>query len=87
VEEFVMSVSEIADNKWELEATKAPVLTPGGLAQIALFMSIIGWFGYILVMSVVAIASPKKESNLVEIYRNMRNDPSGTAAPNEKPTE
>ncbi len=82
-----MSVSEIADNKWELEASKPPVATPSGLAQILLFMSFIGWFGYIVVMSAVAIASPKKESTLVESYKNMRNDQSSAATPSENPTQ
>lgn len=75
-----MSASEIADNKWELEASKPPIGTPSGLAQIVLFMGFIGLFGYILGNSVVAIVTPKKESTLGEMYKNMRNDGSSTPA-------
>lgn len=74
-----MSRSEIADNKWELEASKAPVGTIGGLAQIVLFIGFIVLFAYILGMSVVAIVTPKKDSSLGEMYKNMKQDGSGPA--------
>lgn len=74
-----MSRSEIADNKWELEASKAPVGTVGGLSQIMLFIGFIALFGYILGMSVVAIITPKKENSLGEMYKNMKQDGSGPA--------
>ena len=72
-----MSRSEIADNKWELEASKAPVGTIAGFAQIIVFIGFILLFGYILAMSVVAIITPKKESSLGEMYKNMKQDGSG----------
>ena len=74
-----MSSSEIADNKWELEASKAPVATMAGLAQIVVFIGFVVLFGYILSMSVVAIITPKKESSLGEMYKNMKQDGSGPA--------
>jgi len=76
-----MSTAEIADNKWEVEATKAPVATIPGLAQILLFTGFVLLFGYILAMSVVAIITPKKESSLGEAYKNMKVDGSQPAAP------
>jgi hypothetical protein len=74
-----MSRSEIADNKWELEASKAPVATIGGLSQIVLFIGFILLFGYILGMSVIAMVTPKKESSLGELYKNMKQEGSGPA--------
>jgi hypothetical protein len=74
-----MSASEIADNKWELQATKAPVGSIGGLSQILLFIGFILLFGYIIGMSVVAIITPKKESSLGEMYKNMKQDGSKAA--------
>ena len=64
-------MSEIADNKWEVEATKAPVGTVGGLAQMLLFGGFVLLFGYIVAMSLVAIVTPKKENSLAEAYKNM----------------
>jgi hypothetical protein len=74
-----MSASEIADNKWELQAAKAPVGSIGGLSQILLFIGFILLFGYIIGMSVVAIVTPKKDSSLGEMYKNMKQDGSGPA--------
>jgi hypothetical protein len=80
-----MSASEIADNKWEVQASKAPVGSIGGLAQIVLFIGFIILFAYIIGMSVVAIVTPKKESGLGEMYKNMKTDgstaPAGGTAP------
>ena len=53
-----MAVSEIADNKWELEASKAPVGTLTGIAQIGMFLGFLALFGYIIGMSVVAMVTP-----------------------------
>ena len=74
-----MSASEIADNKWEVQASKAPVGSVGGLAQIVLFIGFIALFAYIIGMSIVAIVTPKKESSLGEAYKNMKNDGSQAA--------
>ena len=74
-----MSASEIADNKWEVQASKAPVGTIGGIAQMVLFIGFILLFGYILGNSIIAIVTPKKESSLGEMYKNMKTD--GSSAP------
>ena len=74
-----MSASEIADNKWEVQASKAPVGTIGGIAQMVLFIGFILLFGYILGNSIIAIVTPKKESSLGEMYKNMKQDGSGPA--------
>ena len=74
-----MSSSEIADNKWELEASKAPVATIAGLSQLAVFIGFVVLTGYIVSMSIVAIVTPKKENSLGEMYKNMKQD--GSAPP------
>lgn len=83
-----MSVADIADNKWEREAAKAPVGNFAGMGQILMFVGFCAMFSYIIGMSVVAIVTPKKESGLGEMYKNMKQDGStatpGAATP-EKP--
>jgi hypothetical protein len=76
-----MSASEIADNKWEVQASKAPIGSVGGVAQMVLFIGFVLLFGYILGNSVIAIVTPKKESGLGEMYKNMKNDGSNSAVP------
>jgi hypothetical protein len=56
-----MSSAEIADNPWELSATKAPVATAGGLAQVLLMGGFAVFFGWMTVMSVYAAVTPKDE--------------------------
>lgn len=69
-----MSAAEIADNKWELTATKPPTTTPAGMAQIALM----GFFGlfflWIVGFAAMGIVMPKK-AGLAESYEQMRNAP------------
>jgi hypothetical protein len=84
-EKHAMSASEIADNKWEIEATKAPIGSVAGLSQILLFVGFVVLFGYICGMSIVAIVTPKKESSLGEMYKNMKQDGTGPAAPGAAP--
>ena len=61
-----MSSAEIADNHWELSATKPPIATAGGFAQIILMGGFAVFFGWITVMSVIAIVTPKKEGQGLE---------------------
>lgn len=56
-----MSAAEIADNKWELQATKPPVGTMAGLMQILLMGGFAFFFVWIVIFSVVAIVTPKQE--------------------------
>lgn len=73
-----MSVADIADNKWEREAAKAPVGNLAGMGQIVMFVGFCAMFSYIIGMSVVAIVTPKQESSLGAMYKNMKQD--GSAA-------
>ncbi len=67
-----MSAAEIADNKWELSATKPPVATASGIAQVVLMGGFAAFFGWILVFSAIAIATPKGEG-LAGEYKKLNN--------------
>lgn len=71
-------MSEIADNKWEAEAAKAPTTTVSGIAQILLIAVFAGVFVYILQGSVRGMFSEKKDG-LAEKIGGMGNE----AAPKE----
>jgi hypothetical protein len=68
-----MSASEIADNKWELQASKPQMATAGGILQIILMMGFIGVFGYLIIFSIIGAVTPKKEGSTLENqYKNMK---------------
>ncbi len=67
-----MSAAEIADNKWELSSTKAPVGSASGIAQIILMGGFGVFFVWIIVFSIIAIVTPKPEDGgLAGQYSNM----------------
>lgn len=61
-----MSTAEIADNKWEVQASKPPVATIGGLMQLLMISGFAGLFGYLTVMSIIGAVSPKPDANAIE---------------------
>lgn len=61
-----MSTAEIADNKWEVQASKPPVATIGGLMQLLMISGFAGLFGYLTVMSIIGAITPKPEANHIE---------------------
>lgn len=76
-----MSAAEIADNKWEVSATKAPVGSASGIAQMLLMGGFAVFFVWIIVFSIIAIVTPTVETGLANDYGKMRNDaPAGGAA-------
>jgi hypothetical protein len=48
-----MSVAEIQDNKWELEATKAPVTNPAAIGVIIMMFGFSCFFVFIIIGSVI----------------------------------
>jgi hypothetical protein len=68
-------MSEIADNKWEVQASKPPVATAGGLLQLLMIGGFAVLFVYITVMSVVAITTPKAGNSLEEQYKTLNQKP------------
>lgn len=68
-----MSSSEIADNKWELQASRPQVSNFGGIAQILLMLGFIGVFGYLILFSIIGAVTPKNEdSGLENQFKNMK---------------
>ena len=66
-------MSEIADNKWEVEAAKPPISTVSGIAQILLIAAFAGVFVYILQGSVRGMFQEKKDG-LAEKIGGMGNE-------------
>ncbi len=73
-----MSTAEIADNKWEVQASKAPIATAGGLLQIVMFLGFSGLFVYITAMSVVGAVTPKAAEGQIEKQFNKGAAPAET---------
>jgi hypothetical protein len=48
-----MTVAEIQDNKWELQATKAPVTNPAAIGIIVMMFGFACFFVFIIIGSVV----------------------------------
>lgn len=77
-----MSTAEIADNKWEVQASKPPVASAGGLLNLLMIIGFTALFIYITAMSVVAIVTPKSGNSLENQYKNMNK-----TAPTEAPAQ
>jgi hypothetical protein len=68
-----MSASEIADNKWELQASKPQMATASGIMQIILMIGFIGVFSYLIIFSIIGAVTPKKEAGGLEgQFKNMK---------------
>ena len=79
-----MSAAEIADNKWETEASKPELLTPGSIAQLAMMVGFALFFAYILLFSVIGMFSEKQESDLGSKFSKMNAEaPAAEAKPAE----
>lgn len=67
-----MSASEIADNKWELQSTKPPLASAGGVLQLLLMVGFVGLFGWLIVSSLIGIVTEKQDGgSLADQYKNM----------------
>lgn len=66
-----MSMSEIADNKWEAEAARAPVSSFSAICQILLIGGFLAIFVYILQGSLVGAFGAKRGGGMAESYGKM----------------
>lgn len=57
-----MSTADIADNKWEVEASKPPIRTFSGILQIAVVASFAGLFVWMLSFTLAGIFGYKRET-------------------------
>lgn len=70
-----MSAAEIADNKWELQASKPPVTSTSGILQLAFMAGFVGVFAWLIVSSIIGIVTPPAEDGgLAGQYQNMSVD-------------
>lgn len=68
-----MSLSEIADNKWEVQAAKPPVQSVPAVAQMLLIAAFAGIFAWILFGSLQGIFGAKRDS-MADNYSKMTHD-------------
>jgi hypothetical protein len=69
-----MSISEIADNKWEAQAAKPPVQNIPAIAQMVLIATFTGIFAWILFGSVQGMFGAKREGGMSESYGKMTHE-------------
>ncbi|MBK7830702.1 hypothetical protein [Nannocystis sp.] len=72
----LMSMSEIADNKWEVQAAKAPVTSFSAICQVLLIVGFTGIFIYILQGSAAGIFGAKRDGGMTDNYGKMTNEAS-----------
>ncbi len=56
-----MSAADIADNKWEAQSAKPPIGSLQGIMQMLMMGGFMAFFVWIVIFSVIAIVTPKKE--------------------------
>ncbi len=65
-----MSVAEIQDNKWELQATKAPLATPASIGVIIMMGSFTLFFVAVLIGAVMGSFADTEEMNFDKVQRD-----------------
>ncbi len=84
-----MSSFEIADNKWEVQAAKAPIGGAAAIMQMVLMAAFGVFFLYILSGAVYGALTPRQENSLAEKYKDLGSGssavPAATAAPGTAP--
>jgi hypothetical protein len=76
-------MSEIADNKWEVQASKPPIMNFGGVVQIGMMVCFAGLFLFILIGSIMGIVTPKKAGGWEDKMGGPAAAPAADAAPAE----
>ncbi|MDC0722821.1 hypothetical protein [Nannocystis bainbridge] len=79
-----MSAAEIADNKWELEASRPPVRTTGGILQILIIGFFAGLFGWMVMFAFQGIFGARRDT-LADQYGRLTVD--GKPAPGAAPAQ
>lgn len=73
-----MSAAEIADNRWEVSASKAPITSPAGIGMLLVMSGFGLFFVWIMIGSVQGIIMPKGEG-LAGEYKNLNAQDAGKA--------
>lgn len=66
-----MSSAEIADNKWEAEASKPPITSFGGILQIVVVTAFSAMFAWMMLFTFQGIFGSKRET-LADAYGNLK---------------
>lgn len=64
-----MSVAEIQNNKWELEATKAPITTPGSIGLMIMMGGFSLFFLWVIVGAVIGSFADTEEMDFDKVQR------------------
>ena len=56
-----MSVAEIQDNKWEVQASKPPLKTPGAIGIMIMMGGFMLFFVWVIIFSVIGSFTETKE--------------------------
>lgn len=56
-----MSVAEIQDNKWEVQAAKPPLMTPAGIGAMIMMGGFALFFLWVIIFSVIGSFTDTKE--------------------------
>lgn len=81
-----MSTAEIADNKWEVEASKPPVSSFGGILQLVVITAFAGMFAWMMLFTAQGILGSKRET-LADQYGNLKAEGGVKDAPAPAPAE
>lgn len=65
-----MSTAEIADNRWEVEATKVEATNPAGIAQLVLVAVFGVFFAGVALVAVYSLFAGPQESNMEQMFKN-----------------
>lgn len=65
-----MSTAEIADNRWEVEATKVQATDPAGLAQLILVAIFSVFFVGVALVAVYSLFAGPQEGSMEQMFKN-----------------
>jgi hypothetical protein len=71
-----MSVAEIQDNKWEVQASKVQIMTPQGLGLILMMGAFVLFFVWVTIYSVIGAFT---ETSTMDFDKKQKVDADGKA--------
>jgi len=71
-----MSLAEIQDNKWEVEASKVQIMTPQGIGMMIMMGAFTLFFGWVMIFSVIGSFT---EAKTMDFDKKQKVDESGAA--------
>jgi hypothetical protein len=71
-----MSVAEIQDNKWEVQASKVQIMTPGGIGMLVMMGAFVLFFTWVTIFSVIGAFTDQQS---MDFDKKQKVDESGKA--------